>query len=69
MYVRDRYLVARIGNEDHAPLPVDRNEYDLIIGTLAYLNKIFDVKVEVSTVHDEEDGQTDVFATYTVRVY
>ena len=68
MYVRDKYLMARVGKDD-TPAPLDRNEYDLLIGALAFLGKMFDVKVEVTSVYDDEDNTTDIYATYTVRVY
>lgn len=69
MYVRDHYLMARVGKDD-TPAPLTRDEYNNLIGALAFLGKMFDVKVDVSTVYDNDNaGEPDVFVTYTVRVY
>ena len=68
MYVRKRYLMARVGNPDNVA-PLTKDEYDLLIGALSFLDKSFDVKTELTTVKDDENGQLDVYVTYTVRVY
>lgn len=68
MYVRDRYQMARVGRDD-SPAPLTRDEYNNLIGALSFLDKIYEVKVDVSTVYDNDNGEPDVFTTYTVRVY
>lgn len=63
------YGICRISDKESI-MALDVEQYENLIGILSFTGKVFDVKVDITSVkHDDDDCNIDVYINHIVRVY